>query len=152
VVRNLVVKIEPAEPPVGKVQFDLLAQLPLETYAVAVAHNQHSDHEFGVDRGTADVAVEGFKLAAKVSQHLGHDRIEPAQQMPFRNARFEVEQIEKLALIARLPPHHGPPPMQRISESAESLFGELHKPFFQQHRPRADLRRIEISRCNKALT
>jgi hypothetical protein len=34
-----------------------------------------------------------------------------------------------LALIACLPPHHGPPPMQRISESAESLFGDLHKPF-----------------------
>jgi len=56
--------------------------------------------------------------------------------MPFRNARFEVEQIEKLALIARLPPHHGPPPMQRISESAESLFGELHKPFFNSIGPK----------------
>jgi hypothetical protein len=33
--------------------------------------------------------------------------------MPFRNAPFEVEQIEKLALIALLPPHHGPPPVQK---------------------------------------
>jgi hypothetical protein len=30
--------------------------------------------------------------------------------MAFRNALFEVEEIEKLALIDRLPTHHDPPP------------------------------------------
>jgi hypothetical protein len=30
--------------------------------------------------------------------------------MPLRNASFEVEDIEQLALIDRLPTHHDPPP------------------------------------------
>ena len=34
--------------------------------------------------------------------------------MTSRNALFEVEQVEQLALIARLPTHHGqPPPLNR---------------------------------------
>ena len=41
VVRNLVVKIEPAEPPIRKVKRNLLAKPPLETHAVAVADDQH---------------------------------------------------------------------------------------------------------------
>jgi hypothetical protein len=36
-IRHLVFEIETAEPPIGKVQFDLLAKLPLETNAIAVA-------------------------------------------------------------------------------------------------------------------
>jgi hypothetical protein len=45
VVGNLVVKIEPAEPAIGEVQLDLLAQLPLEANAIAV-----TDDEFGDER------------------------------------------------------------------------------------------------------
>src|SRR5204862_5687614 len=69
VVRNLVVKIEPAEPPIRKVKRNLLAKPPLETHAVAVADDQHPEHELGVDRGPANVAVEGHQLLAQVSQH-----------------------------------------------------------------------------------
>ena len=36
-VRNLVVKIEAAEPAIGEMKFDILAQLALEPGAVAVA-------------------------------------------------------------------------------------------------------------------
>jgi hypothetical protein len=35
--------------------------------------------------------------------------------MARRNAPFEVEQIEQLALIARLPTHHGKPPPLNVS-------------------------------------
>ena len=48
-VGDLVIEIEPAEPAVGKMQFDLLAQPPLKSDAVAVAHNEHPDHELGVN-------------------------------------------------------------------------------------------------------
>ena len=41
VVRNLVVQIKPAEPPIRKVKCNLLAKPPLETHAVAVADDQH---------------------------------------------------------------------------------------------------------------
>src|SRR6185436_7926409 len=62
VMRDLVVEIELAEPPIGKVQLDLLAQTTLMSDAVAVSDNQHPDHEFRIDRRAADVAVKGSQL------------------------------------------------------------------------------------------
>jgi hypothetical protein len=79
---NLVIEIEPAEPPI---------QPPLEAHAVAVAHDQHSDHELRVDRRSTDVAIERRQLLAQVSQHLHYNRIDPAQEMARRSAPFEVE-------------------------------------------------------------
>src|SRR5262245_18789189 len=49
--------------------------------------------------------------------------------MALRNTTFEIEQIEQLALITRLPSHHDPPPMPSASESPESLFTDPRKPF-----------------------
>src|SRR5580692_8286402 len=106
VVGNLVVEIEAAEPAVGEVQLDLLAQLPLEAKAVAVTDDEHPDHQLGVDRRPADLAVEGFQLVPKPGQYPRHGRIDAAQKMPLRNALFQVEEIEQLALIDRLPTHH----------------------------------------------
>src|SRR5262249_2544101 len=68
------------------------------------------DHELGVDRRPADLAVERLQLLTKPSQYPRHRRIDAAQQMVRWDARFEVEQIEQLALIDRLPTHHDPPP------------------------------------------
>src|SRR5260370_3434115 len=126
---NLVIEIEPAEPPISQVQLNLLAQPPLEADAVAVANDQHPDQELRIDRRSTDVAIERCQLLAQVSQHLHYNRIDPAQEMARRNAPFEVEQIEQLALIARLPTHHGkPPPL--MSQATESLFAENHEHFF----------------------
>jgi hypothetical protein len=63
--------------------------------SAAVAHDQHPDHQFGIDRRPANIAVEGLKILAQLSQNARHHRIDPAQQMARRNAFFEVEQIEK---------------------------------------------------------
>src|SRR5262249_12251711 len=114
-VGDLVVKIEPTEPAIGKVKLDLLAQPALRTDAVAVADNQHPNHELGVDRRPANLAVERLQLLAKVSQYPAHDRVDAAQQMVRRNTTFEVEEIEQLALIGLLSTHHDPPPSQTMS-------------------------------------
>jgi len=95
-IRNLVFEFETAEPAMMK--FDLLAQPPLEADAIAVADDEHSDHQLRVDRGSADVAVERRQLLAKVSQHPRHDWIDAAQEMILGNVFFEVEKIEQLAL------------------------------------------------------
>ena len=129
VVGHLVVEIEPAEPPIGQMQFDFLAQPPLEADAVAVAHDQHPDHQLGIDRRPADLAIEGLQLLAQLSQHPRHDRIDPAQQMARRNALFEVEQIEQLALIARLPTHHGKPPPLKASSRRNHCSPKITSPF-----------------------
>jgi hypothetical protein len=73
-------------------QFDFLAQLPLKPDAVAVAHDQHPDHQLGIDRRPTDLTVERRHLVAQLSQHPRHDRIDPAQQMARRNAFFKIEQ------------------------------------------------------------
>src|SRR6266478_5094279 len=73
---RLVFEFETAEPAIAEMKFDLLAQPPLEADAIAVADDEHSDHQLRVDRGSADVAVERRKLLAKVSQHPRHGWID----------------------------------------------------------------------------
>jgi len=56
---NVAVEPQPAEPPVGRIEVDLLAQQPLRANAEAIADNQHLDHQLGIDRRTSDLAVIG---------------------------------------------------------------------------------------------
>src|SRR5476651_731223 len=49
--------------------------------------------------------------------------------MAWGDAIFEVEQIEKLPLIAFLLTHHDPPPPLNESSSRESCRAENHEPF-----------------------
>src|SRR5262245_34534437 len=91
VVRYGVVQIEAAKPAVSEMQFDLLAQPPLEADAIAVAYDQHPNHELGVDRGPTNVAIEGRELLAHIRKQSRHDRIDPTQEMARRNAFLEVE-------------------------------------------------------------
>jgi hypothetical protein len=62
-------------------------------------------------------AVERFQLLPKLSQYPRHGRIDAPKKMTLRNAPLEVEEVEQLALIDRLPTHHDP------ASAAESLNG-----------------------------
>src|ERR1700689_1733776 len=130
VIGHLVVEIKTTKPPVRKVKFKLLAQPPLEADAVAIADDQHSDHQLGINRRPANLAIEGHKLLAKLHQYPCHHRIDPSQQMPCWNAPFEVEQVKQLALIPSLLTHHGKPPQPNPPQQTESLFAKNHEPFF----------------------
>jgi hypothetical protein len=57
-IRHLACQAEPAEPPVGQVQMDLLAQPAFRADAVAIADDQHADQQLRVDRRPAGLAVE----------------------------------------------------------------------------------------------
>src|ERR1700722_17453581 len=96
-------------------QFDLLAKPPLKANAVAIANDEHADHQLGVDRWSPDLAVERRQLLPELSQYPTHNRIDAAKEMAFRDALLEVEEIEQLALIDRLPTHHDPPPPLKAS-------------------------------------
>ncbi|MCP2082227.1 UNVERIFIED_ORG: hypothetical protein J2W74_003413 [Methylorubrum zatmanii] len=48
-VQHPAVEPEPAEPAVGNIEMDLLAQAPLGANAEAVADEQHADHQLGVE-------------------------------------------------------------------------------------------------------
>ena len=103
VVGHFVLEIETAEPAIGEMKLDLLAQLALIPDAVAVADNQHPQHQFGINRGPADLTIESLQLATELGQYARHDRIDPAQQMVFGDQFIEVERVKQPALIARLP-------------------------------------------------
>ena len=105
-VRNRLVDIELAEPAVGEVQLDRLAEAPLVADAVAIAHDEHPDHELGVDRGAADVAVVGRELLAQVGERGRHEHVHAPQKVLLRDAVLEPELVEKLALIPPPPPDH----------------------------------------------
>jgi transposase len=52
-------------------QLDFLAQLPLKADAIAVAYDQHADHELGVDRRAAKVREWFFKKIKRCRRVVG---------------------------------------------------------------------------------
>jgi hypothetical protein len=49
--RHVPLKTQAAEPAVSQVEVHLLAQAALRSNAEAVAHDQHPQHQLGIDRG-----------------------------------------------------------------------------------------------------
>ena len=135
--RNLVVEVELAEPPIRQMQLDFLAEPALRADAVAVADDEHPDHQLGIDRRTADVAVVGLQLLVQVGERHRHEHVDPAQQMVLGNAIFEPELVEQPALIPPLPPHHRPAlRLPIINQPPESRFGGHSQALYRQHRSR----------------
>jgi hypothetical protein len=66
VIRHAIVKIEPAEPAIGQVQGNLLAEPPLGLDAIAIPDNQHSDEKFRINRGTPRMGIIGFELFMEI--------------------------------------------------------------------------------------
>src|SRR5262249_30304478 len=108
-IRNLVIEFESAEPAIAEMKFDLLAQLPFKADAIAVADNEHPDHQLRIDRRPPDVAVERCQPLAKIDQHPRDDWIETAKEMIRWNVFFKVEKVEQLAVIDPLATHHDRP-------------------------------------------
>ena len=77
VMRDWIVEIESAKPPVGQVEVDLLTQPPFRSNAVAVPDDEHPDHEFRVDRRAPDIAVEGAQLGVEVFERHRYEGIDP---------------------------------------------------------------------------
>jgi hypothetical protein len=130
VVRSLVLQVHLAEPAVGQVQLDFVTELALRADAVAVADDEHPDHQLRIDRGAADVAIVGLELLVQVGERRRHEHVHPPQQVVLGYAIFQPELVEQPALIAPLPTHHHPPPLLPIDQPPESRFAGLLKPFF----------------------
>src|SRR6516165_8492366 len=110
-------------------KLDLLAQPSLRADAIAVADEEHSDHELGVDRRSSNLAVEGFQLLVQIGEHRRDKHVHAPQQMVRRNAILEAELVEQLPLIPLPPPHHRRVPAAEYAQRTESAFGGPHKPF-----------------------
>ncbi len=135
VVGHRVLQAEPAEPPVGQVQFNLLAQPALRADAEAVSHDQHPDHQLGVDRGPADRAVEGRERGVQIAE-VQHP-VDLAQQMTCRNPLLQAKCVEQFRLPARQSPHHRPCLRRSLLTNGITVAPRLGA-LFQQHRPEPD--------------
>ena len=88
-VRHCRFERKPAEPPVGEVEPGLIAQSPHGTDRIAVADQQHPDHQLRIGRRSADLAVERLEL---LMDHIEvEQRIQLTQQMVRRNLVLEPE-------------------------------------------------------------
>jgi hypothetical protein len=78
-----------AEPTIREVEMNLFAQAALGANAEAVAHDQHTDHEFRVDRRPARVTVVRREMLAKFVEL--EVAINAAQQVRAGNMIIKVE-------------------------------------------------------------
>ena len=62
------VEPKPAKPSICQIKVDFLAQAPLRADAEAVAHDQHPDHQFGIDRWPPYRAIEGGQFSPQLAK------------------------------------------------------------------------------------
>ena len=135
-VRDRVVEVEFAEPPVRQMQFDFLAQSPFGANAEAVPHEQHPDHEFGIDRRPPDLGIVRRQFLVQVGERQRDEHVHAPEQVGLGDPVFEPELVEKLALISLPPPHHWPRPIADRDQTTESPFGGPLKPFLDSIGPK----------------
>ena len=72
-------------------------QAALGADAKAVSDDQHPDHQFGIDRRSADIAVERPQMRAQAGQV--DETIKRAQQVVARDMAFEAELVNSASCI-----------------------------------------------------
>ncbi len=113
-----VLETEPAEPAVGQVHRDILAQPPLRADRIAVADQQHPDHRLRINRRGARMAVVRRKFAAKPTQV--ENRLDPARRVLRRNHLVETKLVEQTVLPPQRLAHHGSNPVAEHLNDRES--------------------------------
>ena len=75
------------------------AQPPLGANAVAIAHDQHADHQFRINRRTPNRAIEIGEVMAQVAQI--ETPINAAQKVIGWDVIFKVERVKQSLLPTR---------------------------------------------------
>ena len=76
-----------------EVELDLTTEPALGADRVAVADQEHPDHQLGIDRGTSRVTVERREIGPQPARI--ESGVDPAQQMIRRNAFLEIEFVDQ---------------------------------------------------------
>src|SRR3954468_24749290 len=113
-VGHIAVQPKPAEPAVGQIEMNLLAEPTLRADAEAIADQQHPDHQFGIDRRAPDHAVERCELAPQFTKL--DEPIDRAQQMISGNVPLQRELIEQRSLFDLPMPHHDSVLSRRLNQ------------------------------------
>ena len=98
-VGDFIFKAQPAEPAIRQVQMGLFAQPPFGADAIAVADDQHADHQFRINRRTPNRAIEIGEVMAQVAQI--ETPINAAQKVGGWNVIFKVERVKQPLLPTR---------------------------------------------------
>lgn len=77
----------------------LFAQSPLGTDAIAVADDQHAHHQFRVNRGAPDGAIEIRQVGAQVTEIQA--LVDAAQEVLGRDVILQIERVEQTLLPSR---------------------------------------------------
>lgn len=93
-IRDLSVQTKAAEPAIGEIKMDLLAQSAFRADTHGIADDQHSHHELGINGGATGGAVERFQLCPDTVEF--EMVVNPAQQVVCRNVIIKAEVVEKL--------------------------------------------------------
>src|SRR6516165_11734589 len=97
---------------------DLFAKPPFRADAEAVAHDQHSDQQFRIDRRPSRLAVEWRQVRPNAVEF--DETVDRPQQMRPRHVTFERELVEQSILLDLPIPHHRLPPSHRdLRKSAD---------------------------------
>jgi hypothetical protein len=99
VIRDLIFKTQPEESAIRQVQVGLFTQPPLGANALAIALDQHANHQFWINRLTPDWTVEIGEVKAQVTQI--ETLINAAQKMIGRDVTFKVERVKQSFLLTR---------------------------------------------------
>ena len=89
VIWDFVFQTQPAEPAIGQVQVHLFAQSTLGTNAIAVADDQHAHHQFRINLGAPDRAIEVRQVGARVTEIQA--LVDAAQEVFGRDVIFQIE-------------------------------------------------------------
>ena len=103
---NLGVEPQSAEPAIGQIEIDLLAQPTLGTNAEAVADDEHPDHQLRINRGPPHVAIVGPQMRPNLGQV--DETVDLAQQVIVRDAPLQTEAVEQRLLHHPPFAHHRP--------------------------------------------
>jgi hypothetical protein len=137
VVRDLVLKAEPAEPTIGQVDLHFATQRALRAHREGVTYDQHPDHQHRINRWPPQSGVVRCQLGMDPRQ-VQHSR-NPPDLMIIRNGLLEVEAIEQLPLVPNEPHHHRSISQKAASPRPNHDSAVAAKRLLQQNRPEADV-------------
>jgi hypothetical protein len=130
VIGHCPLETQAAEPPVGQIKVDLLAQPTLGPDAEAVTDEEDADQQFGINRRAACRAIERRKMRSDVAEI--DEPVDRAQHVIGRYVSLEAELVEQCVLNDLPLAHHRC--VSSLDDAIESLAQQRDKlGVFQQN-------------------
>jgi hypothetical protein len=151
VIGNPAIQSEPAEPAIGQIEVNLVAEAALGPNAHAVVDDQHADHQLGIDRGPAHLAVKRLRRLTEVIE--GEMSINAPKHVIDRDVFLKAEIIEQPRRRSLKAHHRLSPANQQDSMNHDTPSPAIKQPLFQRYRPTGSVLHagpVIVSECGEA--